>query len=613
MNREFDPLLNHLYPNVKDFDELNLFLEDSVFSSVCSLPSGLKKQALTCLLLFICGYASPRELQFMIGPVFERGAGVNFYGHLLKGGHVESFSLPVRDFGSTSTLHVTDVGFGSYLSSISDDLKEGGGVNQKKRTVAQKSKKSSGEKGGKTASVVPFHDYGLGVSLLSLLCLRRCISIKKEVSFVAEGRVRTKGIMRTDAWVEITGRASSHPKTMIYLEQDMGTESTRQICNKIFAYADTRFLNPMENCIILSCYSASGVLNSGRFEHASVTRLVKVMEDYSFDDLFSLYEESEDDSLPLSRNELEKLLLSVGAAIRTPGGSIERAGGKAFSLSELKSYADALSLGNNQSFEKCVNTRLFMQAKGTFRSLCSYLYRSIYEKDYLTGFLPNALFGGYGIWVLPSTLLSNSADFYLRADGADRLLRYLKSVSGLFPDLPNYVYASQGLKVNLTVSNPDRADGFSEEDAPTIPVCFPNAYYSLYGGDYVCFEHLGRDVGAFMRLVALGRALNRGSLETDMGGGVHVIAVCDTIEDANALARLVDPMPYEEGSSSWFRFNFLFEHTCDGSGSSPLFEFNKPHNFSSGYLEPLKRLGAKNQPPSAAREVLSYSLSEFSR
>ena len=533
----------------------------------------------------------------------------------MGGGLIESFSLPARDFGSSTTYHVTDSGFTAFLSAISDSLKEGGGVNQRKRVTAQNSKKRSDKKGGeKLVPLTPIHDYGLGISLLSLLSLRRGISVSKEVAFEATGHVKTSGKMRSDAWVELEGGAPHHPRTKIYLEQDMGTESTRRLVKKFFAYGDTRYLEPLKNCIILSCYSTSGTLNSARFEQTSVLRLAKAMEVLSLDDLYSYYEETLDEAaLPIPRDELEKLLISVGAARRTLSG-VERTEGSVFTLKDLVSYATALGLGNNRYLERFVNVRLFNQAKEKFRQLCKALYGEIIEQDYYSGFFSGALFDGYGIWVLPSTLLANSAEFYLMADGANRLMRYLNSVSDLFPDYPKYVYSPKGLSVDLTVVNYEQLPGDSVKRTQTVSVRFPHAYYSLLGGDYVCLEHLGRDVGAFFRLVALGRAVNRGNLKTDEGCGVHVIAVCDTIEDANMLARCIDPMPYENGEGGqWFRFNFLFEHTCDGTGSSILFEYNKPYNHSADYLEPYYPHGTKNKLPlSKIREILSYSVSEFS-
>ena len=610
MNRKYNLLLSCKYPNITTIDELIDYLDCSVKDSVHTLPYGSKNPSLTSLLIYLCGYASVRELQFLVGPVCK-SMSLNIT-RLLGTGALEKFSLPITDLGSYTAYHVTDLGYASYLSGVSDDLKEGGGVRLNKRRTAQKSIKGTGSKEtSKTVPLVPMHDYGVGISLLSLLMLRRAISVSKEVSFHSGAGITTSGKMRSDAWIDLSGSRSSHTATRIFLEQDMGTESTRKIVNKLFAYGESRYLDPAQNCIILSCYAPSGALKGGRFDRGTILQLLALLTDWvnagGPDDLFALYENAPAEALPLSHHELESLLLSVEAASRCGMSKFIRKPGNIFTSADLQTYAEQLEYGNNPCYEKSVNIRLMLLSKKSFRSLCLYLHKVIFENAYTTSFFARALFGGYSAFVLPSTLLSNSAPFFMRTDGAGRLDHYVSSISGYLPDLKDYILAD-GTGATFQLQIRVKQDQDSQDGIEHIAITFPNAFYSL-NGSIVCLEHLGRDLGAFVRLVALGRAINREELHD-----VHVIAICDSIDDANSLTRLIKPMPFirRADGKPGFRFNFLFEHTCTGDGNSPLLEFNRPFDPMNEYLDTSLRFENRpKQPNATVGEIFAFTLSEF--
>lgn len=626
MNRENNILLNSFYPDVKSLDECFDFLSYSAYDSILTLPSGSRSSAIFCLLTYLCGYSTINEYQFMLGPCFKDF--YNYVAHNVKKGLVDKYSLPLSDFGSYVGYHVTDAGFAAYLPGISDYLKEWGGVRQKRRTTARgtrgasKSPSSAGGSGQKVSAkkevslpLMPMHDYGLGLSILSLLSLRRTISISKEALIQSGAAVRSSGKLRMDAIVGIESNSPVSPKNVIYLEQDMGTESARQLINKLYVYGDSRILNPDRDCIILSCHAPSGPAGGDRFDSKAMGALLNDVLSSGESDVYSYYANQGKSLSITQRISLESLLICVGAADRrrrASSGLFERATGISFTVSEFASYVRGLSEGNNPYYERHVNAKLTLISKKTLRSVCEGLENLIFYKEEHASFLSSSLFQGYGIYVLPSTLLANSSHLYLRADSGSRLNRYINSIAGYYPNFVNeYGFASYG-----AYSSPgtDGEGGFEQTlrvDMPggarNLRVTFANVFFSMTG-DLLCIEHLGRDAGAFIRLLALARATNRAELN------LHVIAVCDSVEDAHFFCRRVDPIPFikSRDGGKGFRFTFLFEQTVLEDGNSPLFEFNKPYNSVAPYLElsynsPVRprRVNASNY------EVFSYSISSF--
>jgi hypothetical protein len=620
MKRKFDLYMNQYYPDVKTIDDCIDFLNASTYDSILSLPPGSKIASIFCFVSYLCGYASEGELQFMLGPYF--GIFANHAGNAARRGYLDKFSLPLTDFGSYVGYRLTDDGFAAYLSGISNSLKEWGGVHQKRRTSSgsRGDKKtetaSEGEGGAKRSSVkksvlpfLPMHDYGLGVSILSLLSTRREIAIQKEAVIWSGAAVGTSGKLRADALVSLSNPDMPALKSHIYLEQDMGTESARQLINKLYVYGDSRILNPSRNSIVLSCHAPSGTIDGIRFEAKAMGKLCAEIAASGEKDVYSYYLSHCPRMTVTQRAPIESLLVCVGVADRRrkrPDGLFERVPDSLFSVAEFSDYVESLKNGNNPYLERYVNARLTNIAKKTFRSVCDGLEKLFFESGRMSSFLCDSLFNGYGIYVLPSTLLANSSHLFLRAEGAGRLDRYVDSVAGYYPDFRGeYGYVS-----NVSVGG----DSFSVPLVIPLPggnktrrISFSNTFFSMTG-DLVCFEHIGRDAGAFIRLLALAKAVNREELN------LHVIAVCDSIDDADFFCRRVDPLPFIRGKNGGkgFRFTFLFEHTAIGDGCSPLFEFSKPFNAASVYLLQSTNMPIRPKKYNASEyEVFDFSTSSF--
>lgn len=586
-----DILLSSPYPDIKTYEELENFLADSMKDSIASLPPASRKYGILALLFFLCGYASLGELRLILGGFFGRYK--NIPSKMIDTGSLEKYALPTLDIGAKLSYHVTDMGYNSYLSCISNDLKDGGGVSQKKRTTAKKALSNSRKKeerkprSERLAPLVPLHDYGVGVSILSLLTLRRRISIQKEVSFYSGAAISTSGKMRSDAWITLQGNGDFHLDTRIYLEQDMGTESTRQLMNKLIAYGEGRFVNPDTECIILSCYAPSGALAS-HVDSASVRKVVKAFEYSCCPDLYSFYEEV---APTLDRDiysVTEMILLVTGAAVQDKSGKITPppSGGLVITPEWLENYlADVVSL-NGPYVERFVNLRLYNNAKRTFYSLCEAVCRRARQgvDGEVSGFLNWTILRGLSIFVLPSTLLANSSGFFMLTDGAAGLMRYRNAIEGYYPHgrLDSYAYVSGKFcrTYDVYVKRFEVSDGSNYRLDMKFEHCFVPPLDDPKG-TVICLEHIGRDIGAFFRLFVLSHAVKRADLN------IHVIAVCDSPEDAIAFAKVAEPLlPETNPDGTEFRVSFLFESSCSVDGTAPLFEFSKPYRGTADCFTP---------------------------
>lgn len=503
-----DILLNDYFPAIHTSEELFSLMNDCFKEDVEYIPTTSISTSLMALLAYVANYVTLSELCQMLGDYFSASAVENICSKLSQKGLYRKFRLPSVDFGyATCAYHATDLCFESYLSSVGDSLKGDGVVSQKKRITAN----------GKGDSVVPMHDYGLGISLLSLITLRTRMEIKKEVDLLNRMNVSAKraksGVIRVDCIVDLQ---NEYGKRRIYLEQDMGTEGTGTLLHKIEAYGFNRYLQPSSNTLVFSCHSSFGGIRGKVLTIAELKKLQDLLTNYAYDKVYEFYREQGGVLEDSERKMLERLLVNVlvCSGERGADGLLSNLSTADFYLHELERYISEILSGTNPYVARIMNAREMAVSKHTLSNMFTRYVQWI-ERGFFDNQGMVSLLGGYSILVVPSTIISNSAAWLL-PHHRDSFRKYQTAVSRYFPSIDNWEYKEVSDAVELRVPDENGEPGL-------MTVSFRNVFSD--GKQVVCFEHIGRDLGALVRLKFLS--------VTDGGDfpAIQFIAICDCYED----------------------------------------------------------------------------------
>ena len=544
-----DILLNDFFPAIHTSEELFSLMSDCFKEDVEYIPTTSLSTSLMALLAYVANYVTLSELCQILGDYFSASAVENICSKLSQKGLYKKFRLSSVDFGyATCAYHATDLCFESYLSSVGSSLKGDGVVSQRKRTTANR----------KGDAVVPMHDYGLGISLLSLITLRTRMEIKKEVDLLNRMNVSTKraksGVIRVDCIVDLK---NEYGQRRIYLEQDMGTEGTGTLLHKIEAYGFNRYLQPSSNTLVFSCHSSFGGIRGKVLTIAELKKLKELLTNYAYDKVYEFYREQVGILEESEKRMLERFLVNVSVCSGERGadGLLFTLSTADFSLYDLDRYISEILSGTNPYVARIMNAREMAVSKHTLSNM---FMRYAQWIDH--GFFDNqgmvSLLGGYSILVVPSTLLSNSAAWLLPHHG-DSFRKYRTAVSRYFPFIDKWEYKEVSDAVELRVPDENGEPGL-------MNVSFRNVFSD--GEQMVCFEHIGRDLGALVRLKLL---------SVTEGGGfpaIQFIAICDCYEDVLRFSSVL----ITSGKSSCEQFTsnvyFLLENGIANDGTAYLLQ-----------------------------------------
>ena len=552
------------YPNIQTIKDLKDYLHCSLGRNVDFLPCGAIPAGMYALISYLCNFVTQGELTCMIGPYYQNNSVWMLIKRAVDKGYVKKFRLKNHDLGATVSYHLTQDGAEAYLSNLLDDIINWNGVNQDKRTKAMGSEKEGQDGEKKTMPLAPMHDYGLGVSILSLMMLRLPLSVDKEILYVS---LDGKSKLRIDAEVRI-GNANGTLNKKLYIEQDMGTESAWELLGKLVRYSECELCKD-NSCVIISCHSPSGKVKGGGFSFATMKRHYDSFVKGGYKTAYDYYAEQRDKMSLDDVAFMEEMLISVndGKCDRRNGGLLEK-GKETMDGETFASYVKSLEDGNNRYLERKINARLVLRTKETMYAVWKNLKDRIAHDYFIKAF--KALVDGWHVYVLPSMLLANSGKLF--AGGRKGMEEYVNAVSRYYFDPskrfePCEDLESKGIWINY--------DGWlSTRLTPG------NLFSSADGKNILSIEHVGRDVGAFARCLAYSNMDNREKLN------LHVIAVFDTVEDFVRFARLVPCIPDKlaEDGTKGFRFSVLFECEMNSDGTSVLFMYEKPFDEDGNFL-----------------------------
>lgn len=235
----------------------------------------------------------------------------------------------------------------------------------------------------RSGGYVPGHDYGCGMSLLSILSMGKAFNYRRE--YTIGGIYKKKHSLCIDALVNIG-------KDILYVEQDMGTEAIRTLLNKIAAYNEQGLTGSGGGRLVFSCRRAEVPVSDDCF---SLTYLEEIKK-YARDGVISALP-----SLSLKGRACADSLLSVMGVYDQKGARI---GHRDVTYEELMRFMDELEGGHNL-YRLMVKGKVQVQA--AFSTYLSLLRALLPQISHTERYEVAALLGGFSCCVYPTDLLSS--------------------------------------------------------------------------------------------------------------------------------------------------------------------------------------------------------------
>ncbi|MCR5718961.1 MAG: hypothetical protein K6F84_00195 [Lachnospiraceae bacterium] len=503
--------LNNFFPDIKNDKEMVLFIKES-FKDIDFVSNYDYYTSFILSFLSYLGYnVSLNELNFFFGPFFVAQTTKNRAYRLTqgRGANLSSLKFATPDMSSRKALRLTKDGYKELAKHLPDSLKPALGSFKIRRS----------------GDMVTAHDYGLGMSLLSLMLLRTPFCFEKEETHSFSKQSKQRGGLCIDATVYF----QDNRNFKLYVEEDMGTEPMQTLIRKIGNYKHLG-LTDTNSCIIFSSHLPfSGTRPAFNINDLNI--LYSELKKSGEKDLYSFYRSfkmSMDKKLKMC---LEDLLICTGTCITSKtkisnfnvlvktlvpikhystrygielSDSYETV---TFTIEDLKEYIETLSNGTN-IFKKAFYG--YVQANDTkkkFTNLTYLLTNILKEKP--TSDEITCLLSGYPVFVLPSCLLANySCFFYPLSKG------YMKDII----ETLNRYYD----KDSLTIPIREYSQILS---TPQMPFRLRNEIE--ISQDYsICIEHIGKDLGGYIRSLYFAR--NIGNISNHI---IHLICICNNDED----------------------------------------------------------------------------------
>lgn len=380
------------------------------------------------------------------------------------------------------------------------------------------------------------HSYATGLSLL------QCILLGEPFRYAKEGEVLSQNWTEETVYVDATVCFEDKEQTVLYIEEDRGTESTTVLLKKIATYESLGLLNSSNHHLVISSHA---IYNNDciSFNLSTLSAIERLMVENGYRQVYRFYVEQENLLSKKKRDCLRAYLVRTGLCEYHSSKGKKIPAHKLSSnvplnrvldladhtLEDLQEYIRTLKDGTNRYRLIDYNK---LQAKATFAKLKNIgeaIARQIYAGRSMTPGI-NCFLHGANCYVLPTTLLSN----YINPLRGRDLRKILDSIQPYFDSLID----EDPLSVEIS---------FPSFPALTLPTCFRKE-----GGGIVCIERPDINIGGFVRTYFLNLLRENGLVDD-----IHIVCICDTEAHAMYLAKLMsyyqkDRFLPEEGISISF-------------------------------------------------------------
>ena len=235
----------------------------------------------------------------------------------------------------------------------------------------------------RSGGYVPGHDYGTGMSLLSILSMGKPFNYRRE--YTIGGIYKKRRSLCIDALINI-----GHD--ILYLEQDMGVEPTRTLLNKIAAYSEQGLCGSNSGQLIFSCRRAEVPVNDKCFSLTNLEEIKSVAKNGVIECLDKLSEKG---------RICAQSLLTIMGVYNHKGARI---GNRDVSYAELCRFINELNDGRNL-YRMMLKGKLQVQAAfTTYMSMLRAFIPLITRSDRVEVL---AILNGFSCSIYPTDLLSS--------------------------------------------------------------------------------------------------------------------------------------------------------------------------------------------------------------
>lgn len=546
--------------NLKDDREVYQFLQKSFPDIQAETAYDSYFPFVLSLLAHICYPCSLHELTAVLGNGVIHRQKIK---RLIDRGLLKFYKMPISDMGARNAYYLSKIGTEALFSSLPLDLFD--------KTKIRR-----------TGGLLPAHDYGVGLSLLQCLLREVPFYYKKEVLY-SSGLFKEKGSLCVDAVVSY----QDPQQTLLFIEQDMGTESPAVLAGKLHYYEAYGLLQGENKHLIISSHAMLDN-NCPSFNASALGDLIRDMEERGADLVYAYYAAYGDELPPRLRNCIRAFLIRTDICICyhasgepkdasevVDGNELERnLRTKDLTLDDLRDYVHSLKIGTNQYKEVDYHKRQMLITYRKLARMAQHIGRQIHSGQFNKGEV-NLLLKGHTCYVLPTVLLSNYFDMII--DGKRNAL--LHTLSGYFSSIERAAYSTLSPEI-------------SHEKFPALNL---RNCYQITDNTYVCIEYVGKDLGGYVRTAYLNTLRQLG-----LDANIHVVCVCDTPKEALEFASLLDYFPKQRQlETTGITYSFLMAHEIGTDEGIYL-----PSLLGGGSLLPIRSNKApiNNTPTIAASE-----------
>lgn len=510
------------------YDFLSQLYPDSSFVS----EQGSYYKSLLSLVLHICGPISLSALKVYLGDYLTSDSSRSKISRFAKKKLIASYKMVINDMNSR-TLYAPTLELSSPVMSYTSNLQD--------ELIKHKGTKA------------PLHNYGIGISLLNLMQLGIPMDYLNQNTYYSEYNHVPNLIVDSEI-----GFDDNH-FWKIYLEQDMGTERSDVLYNKLVNYYHHTLFRNSRSYVVFSSHATIPFLDIPAFQMLPLQKLAAYMESSNCQNLQALYENYSNVLPPDVLIALMQLiqLTSRGYAlssnkkplaiekINENSTFVLRTAESPFTLQKLYKYIDDLKSGNN-----LYPLRLYIEKQ---YDLCNRKFRNLIDKIRVrrdSVFIGNLL-NTVSVFFTPSMMLNNNYYFFAPEDSG-----YSKILHGILSNYIPYAHAATYQLVSPNFNAHDTREYYT--------IKFRNCF--MYDNTVVaCVEHISQDVAGYLRALYYARDYQ------EYGHDFALICVYDSKQDAFDFVERTECFPNSHKS----KFKLLFLPSMYLSEKSKLYYVDK--------------------------------------
>lgn len=512
INTEEDLLdfLQRLFPSY-----IPVETQDSIFKSM------------TTLLFHVTGPISLSALELFLGSFFDiNSSRVKLYRYVKKGSFL-SYPLKSTDLNSKVTYGISKAD-NLLIRSYVPDLQCDAYIRKKGRN--------------------PTHAYGIGLSTLNLMQLCIPFEFHDDVRYHDD---YSEGTVVTDRKLYFYDKNEWE----LLLEQDMGTERTNILIQKIINYGNATPGLPTSHLLFSSHAVIPYPTSPKNFHLDHLEYILSFMTEKNLSSLRDVYA-SYDHILPIEiSSTLKHFLVEHGLyiaySISPPNAVLSSKQvdqdsfllptAKCFTIEQLKEYIAAVQKNTIIPYVK----RQYQISKRKFQSIAKRLTMDFFKYGHYYSYYH--LSYGCSIYIIPSVMLNNYYEYFNPID------------SSMCEKIKKTIHRLVGTKTTIEYSN--TSPNYNFPDGPSI--IFRN-YFKLPNNIVFCVEHIGVDVAGFVRAVAFAKSRKIHS------STMFLFCLCDSEEDASFFLKTLENTDISDLN------NIRFIYT---------FELDKPGNIRMAYKD----------------------------